>query len=58
MGLGSGAYLMAGFNVVEMMVGPEELSNAVSFMAIGMSSHLSYLISALPLGFRKKVHIH
>lgn len=26
---------MAGFNVVEKMVGPDELSNAVSFMAIG-----------------------
>ena len=42
MGLGSGAYLMAGFDVVEKMVGPDELSNAVSFMAIGTSSTHSY----------------
>ncbi|KAL9026073.1 MAG: hypothetical protein Q9196_005210 [Gyalolechia fulgens] len=37
MGLGSGAYLMAGFNVVEKMALPSDLSNAVSFMAIGTS---------------------
>lgn len=43
MGLGSGAYLMAGFNVVEKLVGPNELSNAVSFMAIGPFLFLSIL---------------
>ncbi|KAI4264552.1 MAG: hypothetical protein L6R42_000355 [Xanthoria sp. 1 TBL-2021] len=45
MGLGSGAYLMAGFNVVEMMVGPEELSNAVSFMAIAQDIGLILLLA-------------
>lgn len=37
MGLGSGAYLMAGFSVVDEMALPSDLSNAVSFMAIGTS---------------------
>lgn len=38
---------MAGFDVVEKMVGPDELSNAVSFMAIGTSTTQSYPIAAL-----------
>ncbi|CAO1597608.1 hypothetical protein XANCAGTX0491_001415 [Xanthoria calcicola] len=45
MGLGSGAYLMAGFNVVEKMVGPDELSNAVSFMAIAQDIGLILLLA-------------
>lgn len=39
MGFGSGAYLMAGYAVVEKIVGPEELSNAVGFMVIGEYGH-------------------
>ncbi|CAL8575783.1 hypothetical protein XPA_001687 [Xanthoria parietina] len=45
MGLGSGAYLMAGFDVVEKMVGPDELSNAVSFMAIAQDIGLILLLA-------------
>ncbi|KAI4233072.1 MAG: hypothetical protein L6R40_007195 [Gallowayella cf. fulva] len=45
MGLGSGAYLMAGFNVVEKLVGPNELSNAVSFMAIAQDIGLILLLA-------------
>lgn len=35
MGIGAGSYLAASFAVVQALVTPEEVSNAVGFMSVG-----------------------
>ena len=49
MGIGAGSYLASSFAVVQALVPPEEISNAVGFMSIGKLSHLhSSLLNQTP----------
>lgn len=50
MGIGAGSYLAASFAVVQALVGPKEVSGAVSFMSVGL-----FYTSLLP---NRERHFH